>query len=82
MTAIWILTAQLLGGFAMIPLASEADCLAALAALPPAITWAGECTRIEVLAPASPLAPEQSPLPPPKPKSAAIALTKGDARDA
>ena len=68
MTAIWILTAHLIGGFAMIPLATEADCRAALAALPAPIARDGECTRIEVLAPASPFAPEMSPLPPRKPE--------------
>ena len=66
MIAVWILTAQLAGGFTMIPLTSEADCLAALAALPAAIVQNSECTRIEMIAPSSPLAPELSPIPPRK----------------
>ena len=67
MTIVWILTAQLAGGdFALMPQATEADCRAALEALPPAIAWDGECTRIEVAIPSSPLAPEMAPIPPRK----------------
>ena len=66
MTAIWILTAHLVGGIAIMPQATEADCRAALEALPPAIAWDGECNRIEVAIPSSPLAPERAPLPPRK----------------
>ena len=64
MTTIWILTAHLAGGIAIMPLGTEADCLAALEALPAAIAQDGGCTRIEVLAPSSPLAPEMAPIPP------------------
>jgi len=68
MTTIWLLTTHMIDGLSMIPLATEADCRAAPAALPAPIASDGECTRIEVLAPASPFAPEVSPLPPRKPE--------------
>ena len=55
------------GGIAIMPFATEADCLAALKTLPPAIAWDGKCNRIEVAIPSSPLAPEMAPLPPRKP---------------
>ncbi len=67
---VYILTAHLLGGWAMMPLASEADCLAALAALPVAIAQDGECTRVEMLAPSSIYAPEMAPMPIAKPEAA------------
>ena len=66
MTEVFILTAHLVGGFTMMPLATEADCRAALAALPAPIATDGECTRIEVAIPSSPLAPEMAPIPPRK----------------
>ncbi len=66
---IYILTAHLIGGWAMMPLASEADCLAALAALPAEIAQGGECTRVEMLAPSSRFAPEMAPRPGAKPEA-------------
>ena len=66
MIAVWILTAHLAGGLAIMPLATEADCRAALEALPAAIVQNSECTRIEMIAPSSPLAPEMAPIPPRK----------------
>ena len=67
MTIVWVLVAHLSGGIAIMPFATEADCLAALKTLPPAIAWDGKCNRIEVATPSSPLAPETSPIPPRKP---------------
>ena len=66
MTIVWVLIAHLTGGIAIMPFATEADCLAALKTLHPAVAWDGECNRIEVAIPSSPLAPEMAPLPPQK----------------
>lgn len=68
MIAVWILTAQMSGGFAMVPIGTEADCMATIAALPPAIVTEAECYQIEmILPPGSRLAPEMAPLPPRRP---------------
>ncbi len=68
MIAAYILTAQMVGGFAMMPFAPEYACQAAMAGLPPSIAAKAECYPIEMLAPSgSRLAPELAPLPPRKP---------------
>lgn len=64
---VYILTAQLIGGFTMMPLVSEGDCLAALAALPAEITQDGECHEIDMVIPSSIYAPEMAPMPIAKP---------------
>ncbi len=75
MTTLYILTAQLfVGGFTMMPMSTEAECLDALAGLPPAVVQSGECYPIEMIAHSgSRLAPEMAPLPPPKPKRGRLA---------
>jgi len=68
MLNIWILTAQLNGGFSMMPIGTEIDCLIALASLPPAIVTEAECYPVEMIKQSgSRLAPEMAPLPVRKP---------------
>ena len=67
MIKIFILTAQMVGGWAMMPMPTEAACLTALAVLHPSIVKSAECYPIEVIAAGSRYAPELAPLPAPKP---------------
>ena len=72
MIEVFILTAQLSGGFTMLPMADEAACRAALAGLSPIVASEAECYPIEMLAPSgSRYAPEMAPMPPRKPGRAA-----------
>ncbi len=68
MLKVFILSAQISGGFAMMPIGTEIDCLIALAALPTAIVTEAECYEIEMIQHSgSRLAPEMAPKPPLKP---------------
>ena len=67
MIKVYILTAQMVGGWAMMPMPTEAACLAALAVLHPAIVQSAECYPMEMMINGSRYAPEMSPLPRPKP---------------
>ena len=67
MIAVWILTAQINGGFAMVPMSSEAACVAAISGLSQ-IVDAAECFEAVVLPPHPPgPAPEIAPIPPKRP---------------
>ncbi len=67
MIQVFILTAQLSGGFTMMPHATEALCYAAMDGLA-AVARSAECYSIEMLAPSgSVYAPEMAPIPAPKP---------------
>ncbi len=68
MIEVFILSAQLAGGFTMIPFSDEINCLIALAALPTAIVTEAECYPIEMIAHGSVYAPEMAPLAPRKPE--------------
>ncbi len=68
MIKVFILSAQLAGGFTMIPFSDEIACNDAIDALPPSIVTEAECYPVEMIQQSgSRLAPEMAPLPPHKP---------------
>ena len=67
MIEVFILSAQLAGGFTMIPFSDETACNDAIHALPPTIVTEAECYEIEMIAHGSVYAPEMAPLAPRKP---------------
>ena len=67
MLKVFILSAQMSGGFAMLPIDTEINCLIALAALPPSVITEAECYEIEMIQHGSVYAPEMAPLAPRKP---------------
>ena len=66
MITTYILTAQMLLGWAVMPFSTEAGCTAALEALHPSVTWDATCETVEV-APGTIYAPPTSPIPAPRP---------------
>ena len=68
MIKVWILTAQMIGGFTMLPFPDEAACRAAMVTLSAAVITSAECYEIEMIQPSGSMyAPEMAPMPARKP---------------